>query len=73
MGDEPASIGQATMLEDRTVVLLLRAEDPDTGTLGDARFEYPPTHPDYDDLLAHLGGIEPGQDKPVPPWPSDGG
>ena len=73
MDDEPQSIGQATMLEDRTIVLLLRAEDPATGTLGDARFEYPPTHPDYDGLLAHLGGIEPGQDKPVPLWPSDGG
>ena len=72
MDDESESIGQATMLDDRTIVLLLRAEDPDTGTVGDARLEYPPTHPDYDGILTHLGGIEPGQAKPVPPWPSDG-
>jgi hypothetical protein len=62
------SIGSARMREDRTIVLQLRAEDPQSGAIGDALLEYPPNHPKYDEVLAHLGGIEPGQDKPCPPW-----
>ena len=62
------SIGVATMDPDGTIVLQLRAEGPD-GVLGDALIRYPPSHKDYKDVLAHLGGLKPGQSKPVPPWP----
>jgi len=64
------SIGQATMNQDGTIVLQLRAEGDD-GTVGDALFTYPPTHEDYKMILEHLGGLEPGQSKPVPPWPDE--
>jgi hypothetical protein len=61
------SIGMATMRPDGTVVLQLRAQ---TGPIiGDGLFTYPPNHPQYKDILAHIGGIEPGESKPVPPWP----
>lgn len=62
------SIGSATMLADRTIVLHLRAEGP-KGEMGDASFSYPPTHAQYQSILKHIGGLEPGQSKPVPPWP----
>ena len=65
--DPPASIGEARMLEDRTIVLDLRAESP-AGAIGDGRLTYPPSHPDYHDILDHIGGLSPGEAKPVPPW-----
>jgi len=64
-----ASIGVATMQPDGTIVLDLRAEGP--GMLGDARITYPKSHPEYDSVLKHLGGLTPGDSKPVPPWPDD--
>jgi len=63
-----ASIGSATMQTDGTIVLQLRATDG-TGMRGDGRLTYPPGHPQYQKILAHLGGLLPGEEKPVPPWP----
>ena len=60
-------IGTAHMLEDGTVVLDLRAQGPG-GQRGDARLTYPKDHPQYREVLEHLGGLTPGQSKPVPPW-----
>jgi hypothetical protein len=60
------SIGSAKMLKDRTIVLDLRASGP--GMLGDARITYPPAHPEYQNVLRHLGGLQPGEEKQVPPW-----
>ena len=62
------SIGSATMKPDGTIVLMLRAEDG-KGTMGDAMFTYPKGHKEYQSILKHLGGLKPGQSKPVPPWP----
>lgn len=62
------SIGEATMREDGTLVLQLRAEGP-AGLIGDGQVTYAPDHPDYQEVIDHLGGIRPGQKKPVPPWP----
>ena len=62
-----ASIGEATMEQDGTIVLTLRAEGPGAAR-GDAQFRYPPSHPEYREILAHLGGLKPGERKPVPPW-----
>jgi hypothetical protein len=68
MATNPASIGTATMREDGTLVLDLRAAGP-RGNVGEARFSYPPSHPEYEVVLRHLGGLRPGESKPVPPWP----
>ncbi len=64
----PASIGSATMKDDGTIVLQLRAEGPG-GIRGDALFSYKKGDKRYDKVLEHLGGLKPGQNKPVPPWP----
>ena len=67
---DPKSIGSATMEADGTIVLTLRAESP--GIVGDAQLRYPPSHAQYQDILRHLGGLSPGERKPVPPWPEEG-
>lgn len=61
------SIGIATMDDDGVLHLLLRAEDP-SGAVGDAAFEYAPGDEDYQEMINHLGGIQPGEQKLVPPW-----
>ena len=63
---EQRSIGQASMLADGTIILRLRAEGP--GTIGDAMFTYKPGDKDYQSTLHHVGGLQPGENKPVPPW-----
>ena len=63
-----ASIGVARMEADGTIILQLRAEGSG-GSIGDALMRYPVGHPQYREILQHLGGLEKGQSKPVPPWP----
>lgn len=57
------------MQADGTIYVWLRAEG-EGGMIGDAFFSYPPSHEKYQQILQHLGGLEPGESKPVPPWPS---
>lgn len=66
--EQTESIGTATMSEDGTIVLMLRAEDEESSTVGDAMFEYPTDHLQYGEILEHLGGLEVGETKQVPPW-----
>lgn len=56
-------IGSAKMQADGTIVLDLRHPW--------AHREIPPSHPEHAGIVAHVGGLTPGQDKPVPPWPDD--
>lgn len=56
------------MREDRTLVLQLRAEG-EGGALGDAQIELQPDDPRYAEVLAHLGALEPGDTRAVPPFP----
>ena len=62
------SIGVATMDADRKIALRLRAETDD-GAVGEGYFTYAPDDKDYESVLRHIGGLEPGESKPVPPWP----
>jgi hypothetical protein len=57
------SIGTAVMGQDGTITLNLRASD---GTLGVAA--YHPGDPNYARILSHLGGMQPGQRKNMPPF-----
>ncbi len=57
----PGSIGTATMTLDGTVTLNIHAPD---GTEG--AFAYPKTDPNYARIISHLGGMRPGDHKPVP-------
>lgn len=65
--DDDRPIGNATMRDDGTLVLDLVAEGP-SGEHGLAQFVYPPDHPRYRQVLDHLGGMKPGEQKVVPPW-----
>jgi hypothetical protein len=68
MNEPDESIGQATMRDDQTIVLNLRAEGP-SGIIGHAQLVYPRSHAEYCRILRHLGGLDPGESKLVPPWP----
>lgn len=57
----------ATMSEDKTIILDLRAEGS-KGEIGTGRVTYKPADPQYKDILKHLGGLKVGEKKPVPPW-----
>lgn len=61
-------IGTAKMLADGSLSMQLRAEYKDA--IGDALFLVKPNDPRYGEYLAHLGGLTPGEEKPVPPWPT---
>ena len=64
--EQTQSIGTATMQQDRTIVLDLIASGPDLR--GDGRLTYSPGDPNYEAILRHLGGLRPGEVKPVQPW-----
>ncbi len=67
---EPAaqeSIGTATAEADGTIVLQLRATAPG-GDVGDGILRYPPNHPNYAEVKAHVGPIPPGKSVPVKPF-----
>lgn len=61
------SIGTAHMQPDGTMVLQLIARGGH-GERGHATLTYPPQHPRYAAILDHVGGLQPGQEKPVPPF-----
>ncbi|HZR17662.1 MAG TPA: hypothetical protein VFE51_10075 [Verrucomicrobiae bacterium] len=65
--EAPSHIGVATMSEDGTITLLLRAKSP-KGDLGDAMLTYTSKDPKYASILKHLGGLKPGEEKAVPPF-----
>jgi hypothetical protein len=55
------TIGNAVMASDSTITLTLTAPD---GT--QAALAYRKTDPNYARMLSHVGGMRPGQHKPVP-------
>lgn len=61
---QPGAIGAARMLADRTLVLELNGSDL-RDSIGAGEFRYPTVHPQYDEILAHVGPIEPGQRRSV--------
>lgn len=64
--EQVASIGVATMAADGTITMRVRSLPP--GPVAEGTFEYRPDNPRYQDILKHLGGLAPGESKPVPPW-----
>jgi hypothetical protein len=59
-------IGMASMSDDGTVTLRLTMTSD--GKPADAIITYKVGDPRYEEVLRHLGGLSPGQTKPVPPW-----
>jgi hypothetical protein len=59
----PGSIGSALMSADGTITLTLSSP---TGQQGVAAYHR--GDPQYARILSHVGGLQPGQKKPVPPF-----
>ena len=57
------------MQEDGTLELSLRTETED-GMIGEAFLVIPPNDPRYSSMVAHLGGIKPGEGCAIPPFPA---
>ena len=66
--EELKSIGTATMEDDGTIVMRLRGE-MSNGTIAHGTFRYLKSDAQYNEVLDHLGGLQPGEVKQVPPWP----
>lgn len=64
--DGAESIGIATQEADGTIVLQLRASGG--GAVGDGLLRYPPNHPNYAEVKAHVGPIPTGKSVPVKPF-----
>lgn len=60
------SVGRAKMSPDGTITLQLRSLWPDP--IAETQLVFALDDPQYADIKRHLGGIEPGETKPVPPW-----
>jgi hypothetical protein len=60
------SVGRAKMSADGTITLQLRSLWPDP--IAESELVYPPDDPQYEEIRHHLGGIKPGESKPVPPF-----
>ena len=54
------------MTEDGTITLRLRSLPP--GPVAEGTMSYRPGDPKYEEIKRHLGGIKPGETKPVRPW-----
>lgn len=61
-------IGSATMASDGAIALDLASREKN-GPIAHGHFVYPVGHPQYQEILAHIGGIAPGETKQVRPWP----
>jgi hypothetical protein len=61
----PGSIGTALMNPDGTITLNIRTipGGPLEGVVASR-----PGDPNYARILSHVGGMQPGEKKPVPPW-----
>lgn len=67
--DSAASIGVATMAPDGEITLRIRSLPP--GPIAEGTLRYKPDDPKYAEIKTHLGGIAPGETKPVRPWCDD--
>jgi hypothetical protein len=61
----PGSIGTAMMNEDGTITLNIRSAP---GAPLDGVVASKPGDPNYARILSHVGGMTPGEKKPVPPF-----
>jgi hypothetical protein len=75
VSDSESSIGSAQMKPNGTIQLRLRAPPPPVTQqrteLGYGEIEMQPGDLYYGELLRHLGGLRPGEAKPVPDWRAD--
>ena len=70
--ESTVTIGTATMKEDGTILLQLRAQTDDGG-IGDSLLIYPASHPNYHMITDHLPDLKAGSSVLVPPFPEKTG
>jgi hypothetical protein len=63
-------IGVATMLPDGIIHIELHLSISGGG-VADGFKDYQPDDPYYQEVLDHIGGLKPGESKPVRPWPDN--
>jgi hypothetical protein len=63
----PASVGVATMLQNGTI--LVGVPGPDGDSRAQAVLTVEPGDSTYQPIIDHVGGLKPGETKPIPPWP----
>ena len=64
--DDIDSVGRAKMSADGTITLQLRSLWPNP--IAETELVYAPDDPQYEEIKHHLGGLNPGESKPVPPF-----
>jgi hypothetical protein len=64
--DDIDNVGRAKMSSDGTITLQLRSLWPNP--IAETQLVYAPDDPQYEEIMHHLGGIKPGESKPIPPW-----
>src|ERR1700757_1949813 len=64
--DRIDSVGRADMSADVTITLRLRSLWPNP--IAESELVYAPDDPQYEEIKHHLGGIKPGESKPVAPF-----
>lgn len=55
------------MERNRTIIVRLSAQTPD-GAIAEANLEYKRRSPKYESVLRYLGGMTPGEARPVYEW-----
>jgi hypothetical protein len=61
------SVGVATMLANGTILVGVGEDGP--GARAQFVLELHPGDTNYQMMIDHLGGLKPGETKPIPPWP----
>jgi hypothetical protein len=64
--DDIDSVGRAKMSAEGTITLQLRSLWPNP--IAETQLVYAPDDPQYEEIKHHLGGLKPGESKPVPPF-----
>ena len=67
-GNAPPAAGTATMLDDGTIKVVHRATGV-SGLTANVVIEYKPSDEDYQKILDLVGGLKPGETKPMPAVP----
>lgn len=68
-GQRKAILGMATMAADGSIVAPIESPGP-THTASILRLK--PGDPEYESFLEHIGGLKPGETKPLPVWDTPG-
>jgi len=61
------SVGVATMLTNGTILVGVGGDGP--AARAQAVLEIHPGDTNYQMIIDHVGGLKPGETKPIPPWP----